>query len=223
MILVSFWEQWSWEKVKDRIRSLSGRLGFEKGNELKFFGLRLNLVDGSIYDEVLERFLTDRESISLYYILSLYSETKSEVEEVGELISLSRQLCPFIHCPNLRRNMEAIERLFGTDPQLLYRAAKPFNYQPIEIGDAAIKIYALPRVPIVLVVWAGEEGIPPSSEVLFDKTAPNYLGTDVADICEAAMGIARALTARIILSLAKMLNLDIDKISFGGYRYTCAD
>lgn len=220
---MGFWQQWSWERARDKIRSLPGRLGFEKDNELRFFGLRLNLVDGSVYDEILERFLTDRECISLYYILSLYSETRNEIEEVGELVSLSRQLCPFIHCPNLRKNMEAVESLFGSDPQLLYRAAKPFNYQPIEIGDAAVKIYALPKVPVVLVVWAGEEGIPPSAEILFDKTAPNYLGSEISDVCEAAMGIARGLTARLILSLAKMLSLDIDRISFGGYRYTCAD
>ncbi|MCS7110936.1 MAG: DUF3786 domain-containing protein [Ignisphaera sp.] len=220
---MDFWERWSWERARERIRGLSGRLGFERGDELRFFNLRLDLTNGSIYDEVLERFLTDRERVGLYYILSLYSETKSEVKESGELISLSRQLCPFIHCSNLRRNIEAVERLFGTDPTLLYKAAKPLDYQPIEIGDAAIKVYALPRVPIVLVVWAGEEGIPPSSEILFDKTAFSYLGSEISDVCEAAMGIARALTARLILSLARMLNIDITGINFGGYGYTCAD
>lgn len=220
---MSFWQLYSWDRVKNRIRGLPGRLGFEKGGELKFFGLRLDLESGSVYDEILERFLTDRESVSLYYVLSLYSETKDEVEEAGEFISLSRQLCPFVHCPNLKRNMEAVEKLFGGDPQLLYRAARPFNYTTVEIGDAGIKVYALPRVPVVLVIWAGEEGIPPSSEILFDKTAPNYLGSETSAVCEAAMGIARALTARLILTVAKMLKLDIARVSWGGYRYSCAD
>lgn len=220
---MSFWELWSWERTGERIRSLSGRLGFEEGGELRFFGLRLDLAGGMVYDEILGRFLTDRERIGLYYILSLYSETRNDAGESGELISLSRQLCPFIHCPSLKRNIEVVEKLFGRDPTLLYIAAKPFKHQSIDIGDAAVKIYTLPRVPIVLVVWAGEEGIPPSSEILFDRTAYNYLGSNVYDVCEAAMGIARALLSRLISSLSKALHIDVEATGFSGYGYTCAE
>jgi len=215
--------RWSWDKVKDKIRTLPGRLGFEKSNTLYFFGLRLDIESGMIYDELLERYLDEREAASLYYVLSVYADTKQDIGESNELVSLSRQLCPFIHCPNLRRNIEGIEKLFGEDPKMLYRVAKPFNYKTIDLGDAAIKIYALPRVPIILVIWGGEEGIPPSSEILFDKTAFNYLGSDISTVCEAAMGLARALTARLIISTAKELGIDIRGIPFSGYRYTCAD
>jgi hypothetical protein len=223
MVAMSFWELYSWEKVRDKIKSLPGRLGFEKGDKLNFFGLTLDLGTGDIYDNILGEHLTRKERIGMYFILSLYAETKTDVGESGELVSLSRQLCPFVHCPNLKRNIAALEKIFGENPQLLYTVAKPFDYKPVDIGDAAIKVYALPRVPIVLAVWAGEEGLPPSSEILFDKSASHYLSEEASVVCEAALGLARGLTARLILKFAKNLQVDVSTIEFGGCGYICAD
>lgn len=222
---MSFWELYSWDKVRSKVRTLPGRLGFEKGDKLKFFGLTLDLETGAIYDDILGRYLTQKEAVGVYFILSLYAETKVDIGESGELVSLSRQICPFIHCSNLRKNITIIEKVFGENPQLLYTAAEPFNYKLIDIGDAAVKVYALPRIPVILVVWAGEEGLPPSSEILFDKSAPHYLSEETSAVCEAAIGLARALTARLILRLAKELGVGIPSIEvgFGGYGYVCAD
>jgi hypothetical protein len=219
----TFWERYTWSRVKDKIKSLPGRLGFEKSDKLRFFGLTLDLETGTVYDNVLGRYLTSKEASGIYFILSLYADTKSDVGESGELASLSRQLCPFVHCPNLKRNIAGVEKLFGENPQLLYKVAEPFGYTRVEFGDVAVKIYALPRVPIVLAIWAGEEGMPPSSEILFDKNAHYYLGENVSDVCEAAMGLARALTGRFILKLAKDLGMDISSVEFGGAGYVCAD
>jgi len=225
---LSFWDLYSWERVRDKIKTLPGRLGFEKRDKLSFFGLTLDLETGAIYDNVLERYLTRKEASGVYFILSLYAETREDIGESGEIVLLSRHLCPFIHCPNLRANIAVIEKIFGRDPQLLYRVAESFNYKPVDLGDAGIKVYALPRVPLILAVWAGEEELPPSSEILFDKSASHYLTGEPSAVCEAALGLARALTARLILKLAKDLKLDVSKIEityggFGGYGYVCAE
>jgi hypothetical protein len=81
--------RWSWDKVKDRIRTLPGRLGFEKSNTLYFFGLRLDIESGMIYDELLERYLDEREAASLYYVLTVYADTK---QDIGESMNLFRYL-----------------------------------------------------------------------------------------------------------------------------------
>jgi hypothetical protein len=225
---LSFWDLYSWERVRDKIRTLPGRLGFEKRDKLSFFGLTLDLDTGAVHDDVLERYLTRREASGVYFVLTLYAETKDDIGESGEFISLSRHLCPFIHCPNLRSNITIIEKIFGKDPQLLYKVAERFNYKPVDLGDAGIKVYALPRIPLVLVVWAGEEELPPSTEILFDKSTPHYLTGEPSAVCEASLGLARALTARLIIKLAKDLKLDVSNIevtygSFGGYGYVCAE
>jgi len=218
---VSAWwkEVWSWDRVKDVVRSLSGRLGFEKGNELRFFRLRVDLNNGEVYDEILDRYLTERERYGLYYVLYNYAQTKEDVGEVGELIQLS-QICPAIHCPMAKTNMEAFEKLvetvFASQLSLLYKAAEPFKYEKIDLGDAAVKVYTLPRVPIVVAIWLGEEGIPPSISILFDKSITNYLE------CEAAQIMSGVLLARLIISLAKTANINTSHIKHA-YRYQCTE
>jgi hypothetical protein len=221
---LSFWDRYSWDRVRDRIRGLPGRLGFEKSSKLRFFGLVLDLETGAIYDGVLERYLTFKEAAGVYFILSLYSETRDDVGECGELVSLS-QIVPehCLDCPLVRKNIEVFKELFSKDPQLLYKAAEPLNYTRIDLGDAAIKVYALPRVPMVLALWSGEEGIPPSVQVLFDKNAVHYLSEDLASRLEAVMGLTRALTGRLVLRLTKITGVDISSMDFGGVGYIGKD
>lgn len=211
----AWWKEiWSWDRVKDVIRGLPGRLGFEKNKELKFFRLRVNLDNGEVFDEILNRYLSDRERYGLYFILYKYSQADKEIEEVGEFISLS-QLCPVIHCPMLKQNIKTFEKIFGFDKHLLYRAAKPFNYKEIDIGDVAVKIYILPRIPIIIGIWLGEEEISPSSIILYDKTITYYLD------CESASILAGVVLARLIISLANSLSIDRE-IEYV-YRYQCSE
>ena len=211
----SWWrEKWAWENVKNVISTLPGRLGFSEGNELRFFRLRLSLADGSVYDEILERYLTDREKYGLYFILTQYAKAEKDVGEYNEPLPLTR-ICPAIHCPLLKRNTKAFEVVFGYEPELLYKAAESFEYIPVDYGDAAVKIYVLPRVPITIGVWAGEEGIPPSTTILFDKSITNYLD------CEAATTLAGASLARLIISLSKR-GASLGKVDYK-YCYACSE
>lgn len=206
---------WNWDKVKDAINTLPGRLGFSKDRELRFFKLKLDLGTGEVYDEILGRFLTEREKYGLYYVLYLYSRAEKEINEVGELITLS-QLCPVIHCPMFKENINAFEITFGYNPQYLYQAAELFGFEKIDIADVAVKIYVLPLVPIVVGIWLGEEGLPPSSVILFDKSVSNYLD------CEASSILAGVLLARLIIALGKKLDITLKGIKYS-YRYQCSE
>lgn len=211
---------WSWDRVRDTIRSLPGRLGFARNRELKFFRLVLNLETGEVFDEILGRFLTDRERYGLYYILYNHAQTRYDIGELGEYLTLS-QVCPALHCPMVKENLEAFLKLssgiFASRPELLYRAAEPFGYERLDIGDVAVKIYTLPRVPIAVALWLGEEGeLPPSVSILFDKSVTSYLE------CEAAQILAGVLLARLIISLARYGGTDIGGIRYS-YRYQCSE
>ncbi|MEM1844643.1 MAG: DUF3786 domain-containing protein, partial [Ignisphaera sp.] len=199
---VSAWwkEVWSWDRVKQAISTLPGRLGFEKDRELRFFRLRVDIESGEVYDEILARFLSERERYGLYFILYRYSQTDKEIEEMGEYVTLS-QICPALHCPMVKQNMNAFEKVFGYKQGLLYKAAEAFDYEKIDIGDEAVKIYILPKVPIVISVWLGEEEIPPSVSILYDKSVTHYLD------CEASSIMAGVTLTRLIISLAKNYNI----------------
>ncbi|MGC2061538.1 MAG: DUF3786 domain-containing protein [Thermodesulfovibrionales bacterium] len=46
-------------------------------------------------------------------------------------------------------------------------------------GDAAIQFFPLPRIPVVLILWRGDDEFPPGADLLFDTTAETQLAIDV--------------------------------------------
>jgi hypothetical protein len=46
--------------------------------------------------------------------------------------------------------------------------------EPLEMGDAAFRFWALPRLPLAVVYWSGGGEFPDSAQVLFDKSASHY-------------------------------------------------
>jgi hypothetical protein len=65
-------------------------------------------------------------------------------------------------------------RAFKNDLEGFREAAGQLSGEPLSIGDAAFRFWALPRIPLAIVYWAGDEEFPPSAQVLFDASACNY-------------------------------------------------
>lgn len=82
---------------------------------------------------------------------------------------------------------EAITREFGGDLPALTRASEKLGGRREPEGDLAFSFRALPRVPILLVCWRGDEEFPPSARLLFDASAGRHLPTDVCAILGAAL------------------------------------
>ncbi len=60
------------------------------------------------------------------------------------------------------------------------------------LGDGSFYFRVLPRLPLMCVLWLGDEDVPPGANILFDAAAGAYLpGEDLAYV-----GIA--LTARLL-------------------------
>ncbi len=83
-------------------------------------------------------------------------------------------------------------RRLGRDRTAFQRGAERLGGKPLALGDAAYEFCALPRVPLAVVWWDGEEEIPPRATVLFDAVAPRYLPTDGLAI------LGRMLCQRIV-------------------------
>ena len=45
-------------------------------------------------------------------------------------------------------------------------------------GDCAFAVQALPRVPLLVAAWQGDEDFPSSFQILFDASVSHYLSTD---------------------------------------------
>jgi hypothetical protein len=72
-----------------------------------------------------------------------------------------------------------IARRFGADTGALGEALAQVNAEPTEgMADRAWKVPALPRVPMALLWWDGDDEFEPRAELLFDATASHHLTTD---------------------------------------------
>jgi len=168
---------WTWEKCRPKIITLRGRLGFADFPSLKFLKLTLSLETGQIHDEIRNKPFPEIEP-SVYCILCGYAESQP-LSETHKLISYSQ--LPGGQGYNtafIRRAVQPIEKTFGFDAQRLWEAAKLLDAQRLSHGDCSVKIYALPLVPIVIILYGATSEFSASANILFDSSASNYLSTE---------------------------------------------
>ncbi|MFC1987719.1 DUF3786 domain-containing protein [Chloroflexota bacterium] len=84
-----------------------------------------------------------------------------------------------------KRTVKPLLAHFDKEPQLLLEAAKNLGGCKADYGDTAVTISAFSRVPINIILWRGDEELPPQGNVAFDATIPDYLPTeDITVLCE---------------------------------------
>jgi uncharacterized protein DUF3786 len=66
----------------------------------------------------------------------------------------------------------------GEEPEKLWEAGKALGARQCEYGDASIEIDLLPRLPITIILWAGDEEFPGRASILFDPTAADHIALD---------------------------------------------
>ena len=92
----------------------------------------------------------------------------------------------------------ALARSFNDDRSGFEEAASrlggvPWPQGDRNLGDSAYLFQALPRIPLLVVFWQGDEDFPASFQILFDASASHYLPTDVCAILGGTL--ARKLIA----------------------------
>ena len=77
---------------------------------------------------------------------------------------------------------DELARQIGDDLSAFERAAEKLGGQRWQSGDSAYVFWALPRLPLLVVCWRGDEEFPSSCKILFDASASHHLPTDVCAI-----------------------------------------
>jgi hypothetical protein len=77
---------------------------------------------------------------------------------------------------------DELVKAFGLDVEAFGAACEKGGGVATPLGDAAYIFYALPRLPLLVNYWCGDEDFPSSCKVLFDRSASHYLPTDVCAI-----------------------------------------
>jgi hypothetical protein len=85
----------------------------------------------------------------------------------------------FYYSAFVKRAENPLLSVFGQDPDLLTKTAPLIGGEPIQgQGDAAVKFMPLPKVPVSIILWGGDDEFEPSAQILFDRSIQHYLPTE---------------------------------------------
>jgi hypothetical protein len=68
---------------------------------------------------------------------------------------------------------------YGSDGAAFLARARELEGKPLEYGDASCELLPLPRIPVTLILWFGDEEFPPRADILFDSTAELQAPLDI--------------------------------------------
>lgn len=80
--------------------------------------------------------------------------------------------------PFYNRSIRPFLSLFGNKTDLFKKAAVQLGGCKQSLGDLSYTFKVLPKVPVTVVLWEGDDEFPASANILFDKAAADYLATE---------------------------------------------
>lgn len=78
----------------------------------------------------------------------------------------------------VKRAIDPLKKTFGKNTKALDTAAAQLGATPIDTGDAGFELTVLPRVPVQMIVWEGDEEFEPEANILFDRTIGRILSPE---------------------------------------------
>lgn len=180
----SAYEHWSWDRCAQCILTLKRRMGYDE--RIWILGFEL-MDDGCVFDpfrgiEIFNprngaaaNFIAVQHSAvpEMFCVLSTYAAAE-DIALTGEQVSLS-YLDPLRRTELSVLDCEALFKYVEQDFTLLRRTGIPFFGDKVMRGDMAFEVWPLPRVPVSLVLWQGDDEVDSSGTLLFDRTVTHYL------------------------------------------------
>ncbi|UCD70893.1 MAG: DUF3786 domain-containing protein [Syntrophobacterales bacterium] len=76
-------------------------------------------------------------------------------------------------------SVDLIEKKYGDNPEGFIEAGKVLGGTPVRFGDKSIALDVFPRIPIIYIVWMGDEEFPTKAGVLFDASIGSHFTLDI--------------------------------------------
>lgn len=75
--------------------------------------------------------------------------------------------------------LDRLSQKYGTDREAFLRKAGEYGAERAAYGDASVTIWPLPNVPVVLILWLGDDEFEARATLLFDSSIENQMPIDV--------------------------------------------
>jgi len=80
----------------------------------------------------------------------------------------------------VKRAIDPLKKAFGKNVAPLLTAAAALDGKPIDVGDAGFEFQVFPKVPMQIIIYAGDDEFEPDANILFDATAGDFLSPEDA-------------------------------------------
>jgi len=168
-------------KSLDRIGETSG-FSIKEGNTIivPFLNRTYNVSfpDFSFMDaDAPEKEVPIAEQVLILHYLS----AMSDIEPFGEWIAY-REIpgAAFYYSAFVKRAADPAKKVFGENLDAFHAAALKIDGKRIEDGDAGYEFQIFPKVPLRVIIWEGDDEFEASANILFDKSAGNFLSPEDA-------------------------------------------
>ena len=80
--------------------------------------------------------------------------------------------------PFRKKAIAPLLRYFNSQPERFVEVGLTLSGQKSDYGDLSLLMHPFPRVPLVLVLWKGDDEFSASANILYDASAAHYLPTE---------------------------------------------
>ncbi len=92
----------------------------------------------------------------------------------------------------VQRAIDPLKKVFGTNADRIGKPARALKGTAIEAGDAGFEFSVLPKAPMQLILWEGDDEFPAEANIVFDKIVGEIFSP------EDAVWLAGMLVYRLI-------------------------
>lgn len=125
----------------------------------------------------------------LHYVLG-----SGRGEPTGEMVTFREFPGGALYFPAYKkRTLDLLVSRFGADPGALRRAGELMGATPLDMATVAFRTRFLPKLDVDVLMWAGDDEVPSSANILFDTCAGRMLSTE--DVTVVAGVLCSRLTA----------------------------
>ncbi len=72
-----------------------------------------------------------------------------------------------------------IANKYGNDTNAFLNRGEGLCAEPLDYGDASLRLWPMPRIPVIIILWLGDEEFSPRVDLLLDSTCELHLPLDI--------------------------------------------
>ena len=167
---------------KESFQTLVLQTGFETIDDHTFKAPLLDRVYGVTYPAFDFKVVSDEtmQTPIQEHVIVLHYMQGAETERLSGTWITYREIpgASFYFSVFVKRAVDPLKHVFGQNSAGFEAAAPQLEGKKITHGDTAFEFRILPKVPVQIILWQGDDEFPPEANILFDRSISNIFSPE---------------------------------------------